>query len=56
MIAFCEESCPLLLISVSDLWVGKEKWGRFSPNSVLKCVIETIVLYSHILCNGWAIA
>lgn len=50
MIAFCTEFCPLLLISISELW------GRFLPNSVIKGVIETIVFYSHILHNGEAIA
>lgn len=50
MIAFCAEFCPLLLISILELW------GRFLPNSVIKGVIETIVFYSHILHNGEAIA
>lgn len=50
MIAFCAEFCPLLLISISELW------GRFLPNSVIKGVIETIVFYGHILHNGEAIA
>lgn len=56
MIAFCEEFCPFLLISMSELWVEKEKWGRFSPNSITKGIIKTIVFYSHILENGEAIA
>lgn len=56
VIAFCEEFCPLLLISISELWVGKEKWARFSPNSIIKGIIETIVFCSHILDNGEAIA
>lgn len=56
MNAFCGEFCPLVLISISELQIGKVKWGRFSPNSVIKGITETIVFYSHSLQNGEAIA
>lgn len=56
MIAFCEQFLPLLLISISVLWAGKEKRGRLPPNSIITGIIETIVFSHPIPHNGEAIA
>ena len=45
-----------MLISIAELWLGKEKIGRFSPNSIIKGIIEMIVFYSNSLQNGETIA
>ena len=49
MNAFCGDFDPLVLISIAELWLGKEKRDRFSPNSIIKGIVEMIVFYSRSL-------